>query len=62
MEVVTLYWWRHNNKIGQYSASKVHDSVKISPKEGISVPRALEDYDISLEEFADLKPEIIPGI
>ena len=62
MEVVTLYWWRHNNKIGQYSASKIHDSVKISPKEGISVPRALEDYDISLEEFADLKPEIIPGI
>ena len=32
MEVVKVYWWRHNNKIGQYSAAKVHDSLKITQK------------------------------
>ncbi len=29
MCVEKLYWFRHNNKLGQYSAAKVHDSVKI---------------------------------
>jgi CRISPR-associated protein Csd2 len=62
MEVVRVYWWRHNNKIGQYSAAKVHDSLKISLKEGVMIPTSVEDYEIVLEELPDLKPEIIEGI
>ena len=30
MEVVKLYWFKHNCKIGQYSAAKVHGSVSLS--------------------------------
>lgn len=30
MCVEKLYWFKHNNKIGQYSAAKVHDSVKVT--------------------------------
>lgn len=62
MEVVTLYWWKHENKIGQYSAAKVHDSVKIQIKEGVLIPAAVEDYDITLESLPGLSPEIIQGI
>lgn len=62
MEVVRVYWWRHNNKIGQYSAAKVHDSLKISLKEDVMIPSSVEDYNIELDELSDLMPEIIEGI
>jgi CRISPR-associated protein Csd2 len=62
MEVIKLYWWRHNNKIGQYSAAKVHDSLKISLKENVMIPTSVDDYNIVLEDLPDLKPEIIEGI
>ena len=57
-----MYWWKHNNKIGQYSAAKVHDSLKITLKENVLIPASVEDYQIELENFPDLEPEIIPGI
>ena len=62
MEVLKVYWWKHNNKIGQYSAAKVHDSVKISLKEGIMIPSSVEDYNIILETLPDLEPEIFEGM
>lgn len=62
MEVVTLYWWKHNNKIGQYSASKVHDSLKISLKDGVQIPSSEEDYEITLNSLEGLVPEIIAGM
>lgn len=62
MEVITLYWWKHSNKIGQYSAAKVHDSLKINLKDGVQIPTSVEDYDITLEKLDDLVPEIIEGI
>lgn len=62
MEVVKVYWWKHNNKIGQYSAAKVHDTIRISLKEGIMIPSSVEDYDIKLETLPDLIPEIIEGM
>ncbi len=62
MEVVKVYWWRHNNKIGQYSAAKVHDSLKISLKEHVAIPSSVDDYDIVLEKLPDLEPEIMEGI
>lgn len=62
MEVVSVYWWKHNNKIGQYSAAKVHDSLKISLKEGVLVPGSVEDYEICVEPLPELEPEIIVGI
>ncbi len=62
MEVVRLYWWKHNNKIGQYSAAKVHDSVKVKLKDEIIMPTSLEDYDITLDVLPDLEPEIIEGM
>lgn len=62
MEVVRVYWWRHNNKIGQYSAAKVHDSVIIALKDGVMIPTSLDDYDISGEPLPGLEPEVIEGM
>lgn len=62
MEVLTLYWWKHNNKIGQYSAAKVHDSLKISLKDNVQIPNSEEDYDISLTPLEGLTAEIITGM
>jgi CRISPR-associated protein Csd2 len=62
MEVVRIFWWKHNNKIGQYSAAKVHDSLKISLKNGVVLPESIDDYDITIEALPNLEPEIIEGI
>ncbi|WP_342471999.1 type I-C CRISPR-associated protein Cas7/Csd2 [Metasolibacillus sp. FSL H7-0170] len=30
LEVIKVIWWEHNSKLGQYSAAKVHNSVKVT--------------------------------
>lgn len=62
MEVKKLYWWKHNNKIGQYSAAKVHGSVEIKLKNGVAIPRDIEDYDVIVKHLDGLEPEIIEGV
>lgn len=62
MEVVKLYWWKHNNKIGQYSASRVHNSLRITLKKGILIPTSVDDYEIAVEELPGLEMEIIEGM
>ena len=62
MEVVKLFWWKHNCKDGQYSSAKVHRSVKIALKNDSKIPQSVEDYAITLEPLPGLEPEIIDGI
>ena len=62
MEVVKLFWWKHNCKDGQYSSAKVHRSVKIALKDDSRIPQSAEDYTITLESLPGLEPEIIDGI
>lgn len=62
MEVVRVYWWEHNNKIGQYSAAKVHDSLKVTLKKGVMIPASVEDYDITLDNLPGLEPQVIEGM
>ena len=62
MEVVKLFWWKHNCKDGQYSSAKVHRSVKIALKDDSRIPQSVEDYAITLEPLPGLAPEIIDGI
>ena len=62
MEVVKLFWWKHNCKDGQYSSAKVHRSVKVAPKVEDAIPASVDDYVISLEALPGLEPEIIDGI
>ena len=61
MEMVRLYWWRHNCRDGQYSTAKVHRSVEVKLKNGIEVPAGWEDYQVSLQPLEGLTPEIFEG-
>lgn len=62
MEVVKLFWWKHNCKDGQYSSAKVHRSVKIALKDDSRTPQSVDDYAITLEPLPGLEPEIIDGL
>lgn len=62
MEVIKLFWWKHNCKDGQYSSAKVHRSVKVTQKDAEAIPSSVEDYTISLEPLTGLDPEIIDGV
>lgn len=57
-----MYWWRHSNKIGQYSSAKVHNSIKIILRPGVELPASMDDYIIEQNNLAGLVPEIIEGM
>ncbi len=61
MEVVTLYWWVHNDADGQYSAREVYDSIKVTLKEDVLIPESVDDYNIVVEKLEGLEPEILKG-
>jgi len=62
MEIVKLYWFRHNCKDGQYSSAKVHRSVRAELKDPEQFPASVEDYRFALEPLTGLEPEILDGI
>ncbi len=62
MEVVKIYWWRHNNKIGQHSSAKIHNSLDVKQKDGVTYPTSIDDYEIKLNNLDGIAPEIIDGI
>lgn len=62
MELIKLYWFKHNCKDGQYSSAKVHRSVCAVKKEGISVPSSTDDYEFHVEELPGLEVEEIEGM
>jgi CRISPR-associated protein Csd2 len=62
MEVIKLYWFKHNCKDGQYSSAKVHRSVRVRLKDGVKYPKCADDYEISLDKLDGLEVEEIEGI
>lgn len=62
MEVVRLYWWKHNCKSGQYSSAKVHRLVTATLRNPDAVPSCVEDYEITLDSLPGLEPEVIDGL
>ncbi|KKC47904.1 type I-C CRISPR-associated protein Cas7/Csd2 [Paenibacillus sp. D9] len=62
MEVHRVYWWEHNSKLGQYSSAKVHRSLQISLKDGVTLPRDVEDYEIALLPLEGLDVQEYAGI
>ncbi|MBF4500439.1 type I-C CRISPR-associated protein Cas7/Csd2 [Savagea sp. SN6] len=61
MEVNKVFWWEHNNKIGQYSSAKVHRSVKIERTvDGLAT--SFEDYDIQVEPLEGLDVQVYDGL
>jgi CRISPR-associated protein Csd2 len=62
MEVVKLYWWKHNCASGQYSSAKVHRLVTAKLKDAETIPSCVEAYEITLDSLPGLEPEVIDGL
>lgn len=63
MSIEKLYWFRHNNKLGQYSAAKVHNSVNVEYIADICKAKdTLEDYQIMIDKLAGLVCEEYDGL
>lgn len=62
MEVVRLYWWKHDCKEGQYSSAKVHKSVRAVKRPEVVIPESVDDYIFQEEKLEGLEPEIINGL
>ncbi len=60
MEVLKVYWWKHNCPNGQFSSAKVHKSLRIKAIK--DEPKDFSDYDINVEELNGLKLEVYDGI
>ena len=56
MEVLRLYWWKHDCKSGQYSSAKVHRLLQVKPKKDL--PKDIRDYEISCGELPGLPVEV----
>ena len=55
MEVLRLYWWKHNCKSGQYSSAKVHRLLHVKAKN--ELPKNIQDYEISCDKLPGLLVE-----
>ncbi len=58
MEVCKVFWWKHDCKTPKYSTAKVHRSLHVELKKGVSKPTCADDYDIYCDELDGLTPEI----
>lgn len=57
MEVVAMYWWRHDSKLGKYSSAIVHRSVSAAKKDGVVVPLSWDDYVLTVQPLDGLAAE-----
>lgn len=60
MELVKLYWCKHNCKLGQYSSAKVHRMLEVTPT--CDMPKSMNDYTIKLNKLEGLEVEEIEGL
>lgn len=60
MEVVKVYWIKHNCTTGQYSSAKVHRMLEVQAK--TDEPQDIKDYDIVLNKLPVLEVEEIEGM
>lgn len=51
MAVRELIVFRHETELGNAPAYKLFEAVKIQKKEGVDIPRAYSDYDVSVGEI-----------
>ncbi|MDD2959747.1 MAG: type I CRISPR-associated protein Cas7, partial [Lachnospiraceae bacterium] len=62
MEVIKVFWWKHNSKSGQCSSAKVHRTLQIKRKDPNGIPASADDYQISVEPIEGLAMEEYEGL
>lgn len=61
MEVLKVFWWKHNCKNGQYASAKVHRSIKLEVKKGIHELKSINDITIESERLENLEVIVFEG-
>lgn len=46
MEVLRVYWWEHEGKLGKQSPAQIFRNVKVNPKNGVDILRSVDDLDL----------------
>lgn len=52
MEVLRVYWWEQEGKLGKVSPAKIFRTVKVTPKEGTFDVRDFDDVDFTSADQA----------
>jgi CRISPR-associated protein Csd2 len=56
MQVVSVIWWQHNSKGGQYSSAKVHETLRAR----LNADGTFDESTL-MAALEGLKPEVIAG-
>ena len=59
MEVLRVYWWQHDSKLGKHSSAQMHNSVKVIAKN--NPIKDVEDIDFEETPFDDVNEDIYEG-
>ncbi|MFD2672612.1 type I-C CRISPR-associated protein Cas7/Csd2 [Marinicrinis sediminis] len=62
MEVNQVYWWEHNSKMGQHSSAKVHRSLQLRLKDGVTEAKSYDDYVVELASLDGLEAIVYEGL
>lgn len=62
MEVHQVFWWEHPTRMGKYSSAKVHRSLHVARKHGVKEARAIDDYEISVDDLEGLPVQVYAGV
>lgn len=62
MEVHQVYWWEHPSRLGKYSSAKVHRSLKVERKDGVTEARSIDDYNITVLPLEGLPVQAYAGV
>ena len=52
MEVLRVYWWEQEGKLGKVAPAKIFRTVKVTPKEGTFDVRDFDDVDLTSADQA----------
>lgn len=58
MNVYKVYWWEHEAKHPQNSAKKSYDTLKVELKDGITVAKSINDFNIEVHLPDTFKPKL----
>ncbi len=61
MNVRKLFWWEQDADNIRYSTKRLTDTVSVSLKNPDDIPEGPDDFEISITDLPDIKPEQIEG-
>lgn len=54
MELSRLIMINHSSELGDRSTAAINRAIKVSMKDGVEIPRSIDDYDINMDELNNI--------